>query len=218
MFHIHLRYYNKITWRNNGPICRGWKAYYPPEKQLWVDVLFSAQTLQVSDERDLVYASLGSPLSNGPDGELIIEPDYEAETSAMHVKLAAALIGVPREAPHVLLRVSHDTPSDLENEAVPSWVPRWLSPAKSARKPIPLSWSYEYRTEPYSAGRGASDFSAVVEPGKILRIKALQFDITYTSFPLDTGNLRGNIDFWAPRFRDGKISKPSGRNYSHTPT
>jgi hypothetical protein len=29
IFDIHLTYDNKITWRNNGPICRGWKAYYP---------------------------------------------------------------------------------------------------------------------------------------------------------------------------------------------
>jgi hypothetical protein len=207
MFDIHLTYDNKITWRNNGPICRGWKAYYPVEKQLWVDVLFSARTLQVSDKRDVVYASLGSPLSNKPDGELIIEPDYKMETPPMHVKLAGALMNVPREAPQVLLRVFHGAPSDLENEAVPSWVPRWLPLAKDARNPIPLSWSYEYRTKPYRAGRGGLDFSAVVEPGNILHIKTLRFDtITYTSFPLDTGDLRGNIDSWAPRFRDGKIS------------
>jgi hypothetical protein len=207
MFDIHLTYDNKITWRNNGPICRGWKAYIPQEKQLWVDVLFGAQTLQVSDKRDTVYASLGSPLSTNPDGELIIEPDYKAEALAMHVKLAGALMGVPREAPHVLLRVLHGAPSDLENEAVPSWVPRWLSLAKNNRRPIPLSWSFEYRTKPYRAGRSVSDFSAVVEPGNILHIKVLQFDtITYISFPLDTGDLRDNIDSWAPRFRDGKIS------------
>lgn len=125
----------------------------------------------------------------------------------MHVKLAGALVGVPREAPHVLLRVQHGASSDLENEAVPSWVPRWLPLANNDRNPIPLSWSYEYRTKPYRAGGGVSDFSAVVEPGNILHIKALLFDaITYASFPLETGDLRSNIESWAPRFRDGKTS------------
>lgn len=56
-------YENTPTWRNKSPITIALSGLYPKEKQLYVDLLHSARRLKITDQRDVIYCSLGSPLA-----------------------------------------------------------------------------------------------------------------------------------------------------------
>lgn len=215
---IQCTYSNEATWRTSSPIVNSFVELYPEEKQSYVDLLFSARSLQVTDQRDIVYSSLGSPLALGLDGELMVEPDYTEPLPDLQVRAARALLRSPRDAPHVLLRVTHDAEEELDGDrAVPTWVPRWVTAPASAPAPasgagdeplpIPLTYSYEHRQAPYRASRGSPPFGARAGPGGAITVPGLVFDtLAWTSLLLRARNLVSDVRRWEPRFRDARVS------------
>lgn len=209
---IQCTYANTTTWRTKSPIVNSFVELYPKEKQFYVDLLFSARSLQVTDQRDIVYSSLGSPLALDPDGKLMVEPDYTEPLLALQIRAAHALLRSPRDAPHVLLRVIHSAEEELATEseghhAVPTWVPRWIMASDTEARPIPLTYSFEYRQAPYRASRGSPAFCSETGKDKTLTVTGLIFDtITWTSLLLEAKNLGSDVQEWEPRFREAKMS------------
>lgn len=167
---------NKATWRDKSAIGRLIAAFYPLAMQRYVDLLLCARSLKCTDQRDIIYASLGSPLAYHDDGEIIIAPDYEEPLSALQTRAAKALLRNPREAAHVLLRVSHETEDELEDADVPSWAPRWTSVIDAEVRPIMLSWTFEYRLEAYCASRGSPPFEPLVSQSNVLTVTGFVFN------------------------------------------
>jgi hypothetical protein len=203
---IQLTYRNEPTWRTKALIVSSLEKFYPVEKQLYVDLLMTARFLEVSDQRDIIYSSLGSPLAFDQTGKLMVAPDYNESVHDLHIRAAHAFLQNPREASHVLLRVIHASKEDLNRDGYPTWVPRWYTLKSADAYPKLLTWTYEYRSKPYRASRG-SKFCLEIEPGNILVVTGIIFDtISWISFVLKAPNFRSDIESWEPRFRDSKIS------------
>jgi hypothetical protein len=137
----------------------------------------------------------------------MVEPDYTEPLKDLNIRAAYALLLNPREAPHVLLRVVHNTKEELEDDDYPTLVPRWRTLLDTHPRPIPLTHGYENRLKPYRAGRDSSTFTARTGPGNTITVTGLLFDtVTWISLILKIENLRSNVRLWEPRFRDANIS------------
>jgi hypothetical protein len=204
---IQCTYENTPTWRSKSPVANTLVEFYPKEKQLWVDTLYSARWLKATDQRDYIYSTLGSPLALDQRGELMVEPDYSEPLNDLHIRTARSLLRNPREAPQVLLRVIHHTQEEIDKGACPTWVPRWNPLSDTVPGSIPLTCSYEHRSKPYRAGSGASPFIPEVEPGNIISVTGFIFDtVSWTSFVLKKWDLGSKVNLWDPRFREAKAS------------
>lgn len=202
---IQCTYANKPTWRTKSPAANSLAEFYPKEKQLYVDLLFAARALKVTDLRDTVYASLGSPLALASDGNLMVEPNYREPLDELHIRIARKLLQNPREARHVLLRVIHNTNEELDDGFYPTWVPRWTMFSDTCIRPIPLTCSYEYRMKPYLAGRATSEFTIRYDSGRTITLTGLVFDtVAWVSLALKAHDLRSDAQQWDSRFRDSR--------------
>ncbi|KAI1394361.1 heterokaryon incompatibility protein-domain-containing protein [Hypoxylon trugodes] len=202
---IMCTYCNKPTWRDMTLSAKVVEEVLPLKRKRYVDLLFSARSLQATDQRDIVYSSLGSPLAYYEDGKPMVDPDYNEPLSSLQSKTAIALLRNPREAPYVLLFVTHDSKADVEDDDVPSWAPRWKTFGKSSACPIPLTKNHEYHQMPYRASGCSATFEYLILPGGILTVMGWRFDIlNWTSSRLKPAHLRSNIDKWDPHFRDSK--------------
>lgn len=199
-------YQNTPTWRDKSAIEVALSNLYPKEKQLYVDLLHSARRLKTADQRDVIYSSLGNPLALGQDGKLMVVPDYTEPIDALHVRAARALLLNPREAPHTLLRVVHQTEEDLD-DAFPTWAPRWTTFSDKDAQPLALTYTYEHRLNPYTSGGTNWKFAAQLLPDNVISVAGMRVDaVSWTSLPLRADNLRSNVSLWEPRFRDAKVS------------
>lgn len=201
-------YRNQPTWRYKSPIGRLIASFYPLGKQLYVDLLYCARDLKCTDQRETIYASLGSPLAYYDGGEVMVAPDYEEPLPFLQTRAAKALLRNPSEAPQVLLRVSHATTAELDDPVIPTWAPRWTSLADVPPRPIPLTWTYEHRLNAYCASRDSPPFLGKTAPhSNILATTGFVFDkITWTSFLLRADDLRSNASRWDRRFQNTKLS------------
>ncbi|OCK75795.1 hypothetical protein K432DRAFT_408707 [Lepidopterella palustris CBS 459.81] len=116
------------------------EGLYLLEKQHYVDLLLYARSFQATDQRDIIYSSLGSPLAYYENSEVKVAPDYNESLSSLLVRAACALLRSPRESPYVLLFGTHDSQEELEDDNIPTWVPRWITFDDSSARPIPLTW------------------------------------------------------------------------------
>jgi hypothetical protein len=160
---------------------------------VFLDTLVAGTGLLAFDDRDYVYALLGSPLARFPEGGLIVEPEYNKPLHDVFFDTACALLQHPREAPYVLTHVKHRSSSDLSDPLLPSWVPRWdtgLIPYLIAR---PKFW--------FRAG-GTSAFKFEIRPDKCLAFRGYVFDrIVWVSKVIHEHNFRVNPDNWDDEFR-----------------
>jgi hypothetical protein len=82
-------------------------------------MLVARTGLLAFDDRDHVYALLGSPLARFLEGGLIVELEYNKPLHDVFFDTACALLQHPREAPYVLTRVKHRSSSDLYDPLFP---------------------------------------------------------------------------------------------------
>jgi hypothetical protein len=203
---IQCTYANNPAWKHKSPIVNTRGKYSSPEKKLFVDVLFCARSLKVTDQRDIIYSSLGSTLALDQNGDLMILPDYDESLDDLHIRAARALLLNSREAPQVLSRVTHESKISFNEEDYPTWVPRWTTFSSASARSIPLTWSYEHRRKPYQASSGTS-FESSTDTDNILVVTGFIFDtISWTSLLLKANNLSSDVNFWEPRFKDSNIS------------
>jgi hypothetical protein len=156
--------------------------------------LFCARSLKVTDQRDIIYSSLGSKLALN-DGNLMIRPDYKESLDDLHIRAAHALLLNPKEAPQVLARVIQESKKSFEEEDYPTWVPRWTTFSSIATHPIPLTWSYEHHWKPYRASRGSKTFEHLIKTDNILVVTGFIFDtINWTSLLLKVNNFPSHLN------------------------
>ncbi|SCV49419.1 related to heterokaryon incompatibility protein (het-6OR allele) [Fusarium fujikuroi] len=112
---------NRPTWRDMILFDKILEDLHPAKKQLYVDLLFCARSLRVTDQRDVIYSSLGSPLAHSVNGEVMVAPDYTEPWKQQQIRAAKALLRNPREGPHVLSMIVHDSMAELLDDGIPSW-------------------------------------------------------------------------------------------------
>ncbi|KAK4185307.1 heterokaryon incompatibility protein-domain-containing protein [Podospora australis] len=77
-----------------------------------------------TDARDRIYALLGMSFAgNDPDNELLVQPDYSQNLSAVYTQATRKVLQQDQHL-RVLSTVQHGPELDIDSE-YPSWVPRW---------------------------------------------------------------------------------------------
>jgi len=188
--HIYRTYDNRMTWRTNLPLVRA--DVEDDTIQLFLDVLFAASGMGVSDKRDHVFAFLGGPLSFQPDGTALVEPDYDKDLSDVIYEAACSFLRHPREAPFLLSRVKHFSANSLNDPKTPSWVPRWDVAAEFS-----ISRHYFW----YRAG-GIGNFTPEVRRDKTLAVQGIIIgSVAFTSRIIHKHNLGTDPNAWDEEYR-----------------
>jgi len=183
------RTYDK-TWRTNLPLVQA--NVGDDAIQLFLDVLFAASGMGVSDKRDHIFAFLGGPLSFQPDGTPLVEPDYNKDLSDVNFETACSFLRHPREAPFLLSRVKHFSPNSLNDPKIPSWVPRWDVVAEFS-----ISRHYFW----YRAG-GNGNFMPEVRGDKTLAVQGIIIgSVAFVSRIIHKQNLGTDRNAWDEEYR-----------------
>jgi hypothetical protein len=186
---IHCSYNETMTWRKNLPLIRAEAETYT--SQLFLDVLLAASGMGATDKRDHVFAFLGSPLAYGPDGKLLVEPNYDIEVQDVYHETACSCLRHPREAPYVFSRVKHSIES-LEDLKIPSWVPRWDSYVEFSIS-RPHFW--------YRAG-GDGDFRPSIRRNRTVVAQGIDIGyVAFTSRTIQNHNIGTDPDAWDEEYR-----------------
>jgi hypothetical protein len=189
---VHCTYENAETWRKSMPLIKAKSQKCGERKSLFLDTLVAGSGMLAFDDRDHIYALLGSPLARHLDGQLIIEPDYGKQVHDVYFDTACALLQHPREAPYLLARVKHRSADDVADRAFPSWMPRWDTGWVQYTISRPKFW--------YQAG-GSEVFQTEIRKNKCLALRGFIFDrISWTSRIIHEHNLRVNPDEWDDEF------------------
>jgi hypothetical protein len=98
-----------------------WTAEFPTPN--FVEVLTRAKTLECTDNRDRIYAFLGSPKALvGERKQAVLVPDYEKSYREVYRDFAASWLTKTQDLT-LLSAVEHT--QDTLHDDMPSWVPRW---------------------------------------------------------------------------------------------
>ncbi|EWG49000.1 hypothetical protein FVEG_16381 [Fusarium verticillioides 7600] len=190
---------NRPTWRDMILFSKILEDLHPARKQLYVDLLFYARSLQVTDQRDVIYSSLGSPLAHSFNGEVMVTPDYTEPWEQQQIRAAKALLRNSREGPYVLSMIIHDSEAELLDDQIPSWVPRWNTFDKTSNRPVPLTSTYEYRQKPFRASLGSPLFNPTFPSPDILSVTGWKYDtVAWVSSRLKFVDLQGDLEDWKP--------------------
>jgi hypothetical protein len=119
----HIWYYMR-PWLNDAHGRGFWMLIWPMPN--FVEVLARAKQLHCSDERDRIFAFLGSPKALlGENGAVIMRPDYEKNFREVYLDFATAWLETTQWL-GLLSAVEHTMETFEEDH--PSWVPRWDVP------------------------------------------------------------------------------------------
>jgi hypothetical protein len=188
--HIYRTYDNRVTWRTNLPLVREVMEDY--KNQLFLDVLFAASGMGATDKRDHIFAFLGGPLSFQPDGEPLVEPDYNKHLSDVNYETACSILRHPREAPFLLSRVKHLSLNSLGDPNIPSWVPRWDTATE-----FTISRHYFW----YRAG-GVDNFRHEVREDRTLAVQGIIIgSVAFTSRIIHKHNIGTDPNAWDEEHR-----------------
>ncbi|VZI03242.1 unnamed protein product, partial [Fusarium fujikuroi] len=194
---------NRPTWRDMILFDKILEDLHPAKKQLYVDLLFCARSLRVTDQRDVIYSSLGSPLAHSVNGEVMVAPDYTEPWKQQQIRAAKALLRNPREGPHVLSMIVHDSMAELLDDGIPSWVPRWNTFDQKSTCPVPLISTYEYRQKPFRASLGSPLFNTTFPSPDTLSITGWKYDtVAWVSSRLEFVDLEEDLEEWKPYLRE----------------
>ncbi|KAF5723288.1 heterokaryon incompatibility (het-6OR allele) [Fusarium mundagurra] len=198
---------NQPTWRDKLLANTLLTELHPLDKQLYVDLLFCARSLQATDQRDIIYSFSGSPLAYYSNGEIMVSPDYNETWDKLQARAARAMLRSPREAAHVLSFVIHDSETDLQHATIPSWAPRWKSFDESSIRPLPLTGTFEHRQMPYRAGSIDHSFTPTFISNGVLSIAAWKFcTLRWTSPRLELIELQSDINDWEHCLREKRVT------------
>jgi heterokaryon incompatibility protein (HET) len=197
---IQCSFSNAATWRRSKPFLAYWSDKMKEAPYFFLNVLDTARRLHASDERDFVYAFLGSPAAQGADGRPHVKPDYTSSKTAneVFVDVACALLCHKREAPHVLGFVQHWCEEDVQGRICPSWTPRWNRWE---------CWSIAQPQFWYRAGGPVEQFHGPeIQLRKRLLLTGFQFDqVMWTSSTHDTRNFSIDSSEWDDVFRQARM-------------
>lgn len=154
---------------------------------------------------DILYPR--QSLAYHDDGEVMVPPDYDKTLEFLQVRGAEALLCNLRGAPHLLLHVVHDTSDELDDDIIPSCVPRWTTSLDAITRPMPLSLTYEHRRSEYRASYGSAPFDPSPPQDNILTVMGSRFDtVAWNSPSLRSGHLGRDVSKCDPGYRGNKIS------------
>lgn len=188
---------NRPTWRDKMLVGTILDDLHPLDKQLYVDLLFCARSLQATDPRDVIYSFSGSPLAYYANGEIMISPDYNETWGKLQARTAHALLKSPREAPYVLSLVIHNSQEDLQHATMPSWAPRWKTFDDFGVRPVPLICTYEHRQMPYRAGSVDLRFNPIFLAGGVISVTGLRVNtLVWVSSRLKFIDLQSDVQDW----------------------
>jgi heterokaryon incompatibility protein (HET) len=195
---IQCTYSNTITWRKSTMLLQLLSQKLAPFTVYFSDILNGGRAVSASDKRDHVYAFLGAPQARKPNGDLLIEPDYQKSVEDVYFETASALIRHPREAPWVLANVKHASQEDIDDDNLPSWVPRWDRGIMFYHLGQPQCW--------YRAGGADISFEPEIRPNRSLAVVGFSFDeVIWTSQIIRRENLSLNSSLWDAEFRDSGV-------------
>lgn len=112
---------HSTPWLNDVHGRSFWTADSPTPN--FVEILVRAKTLECKDNRDLIYAFLGSPKALvGERKQIVLVPDYEKSYREVYRDFAVSWLTKTQDL--TLLSAVQHTQDTLQND-MPSWVPRW---------------------------------------------------------------------------------------------
>ncbi|OCL09962.1 hypothetical protein AOQ84DRAFT_402932 [Glonium stellatum] len=102
----------------------GWKSGFP---MTITDVLQTAVSFSATDPRDKVFGLLSHPSAHrGYNNDLLVEPDYTKPPIEIFRDATIKILDTAQNL-RVLASVLHYSEESFQDEACPSWVPRWQS-------------------------------------------------------------------------------------------
>lgn len=174
---------------------------HPLQSGLFLDVLIIGKALNASENKDHIYAFLGSPLSLYDEGRTVVEPDYSKSEEEVNLELADTLLKSP-ESPYVLCFVQHGTADEVTGSKGPSWVPRWRTDTAEWRPTFTIgNIGLGYR-----AGGSPEKMQFQIRDAKVLNVQGLVFDqLSWTSEKLRSRNFRLDSDRWDDNVRTSRM-------------
>ncbi|KAF2651694.1 hypothetical protein K491DRAFT_719585 [Lophiostoma macrostomum CBS 122681] len=137
--------------------------------------------MAATDDRDHIYAFLGSRYAQDESGKPFVEVEYAKSTKEVHVDTARTLLKHPDNGPWTLTPVYHQSPADLLDGSRPSWVPSWNGGKRETRVIGNLNFRYE-------AGGSQDSFAVRILKENILEIKGFLFDKIVWMSPVLSGS------------------------------
>jgi hypothetical protein len=164
---MHAHYGSTESWQFSRPgLAKDDLRYHETRLTL---VLYSTWYLEATDDRDYVYAFLGSAYAQSVDGAPFINVDYTRSVAETYYGVACALLQHPDEGPWVLSAVANNCRQDVLQGEYPSWVPRWN---KNRRTNMLADPTYDFQ----AGGPDRRLFFARIEDQERLRVTGFIFD------------------------------------------
>jgi hypothetical protein len=141
-----------------------WMASTPVPN--FVELLARGKPLGCTDERDRVYAFLGSPKAQvGEDNTMVVRPDYEKGFREVYLELGMAWLEKTKDL-CLLSAVEHT--AETFKEDLPSWVPRWEYPLANDH--------FGLYNQGFDASKGSVNFALEFTFNSRLKVRGLVFD------------------------------------------
>lgn len=157
------------------------------QTQRLADLLNNHKKFDATDPRDKVYAMMHLPPFRREYPGLV--PDYRpANTTAdVYADVALRLLS-SRDPFRVLTMVDANPDEDEKDHRLPSWVPRWHRADK--RSGVSSMW-YQFMSAAVTPdATAAKHITKVPGPGRVLRVRGLEFDVVHDVCGLES---------WGPR-------------------
>lgn len=171
------RHFGRLSWHRSRPALQTVSQIV--RQSSFVDLLIYTSRLRATDERDRVYAFLGSAYAKNEHGQPLLDVNYTASIESVNYNLTSALVLSQVEGPLVLDAVSRDSRYSLKYLQYPTWVPQWHDFLGMAG-PMILS---------FHAGGPSSFFSAEIAESRYLEVAGFVFDeIIWKSTQLESSS------------------------------
>ncbi|ETN41496.1 uncharacterized protein HMPREF1541_03432 [Cyphellophora europaea CBS 101466] len=153
-------------------------------------VVSSCRWLDVSDERDRIYALLGHPVATLPSGEPIILPDYTINARDCLRRFTTQYI---QKTGDLTILAMTEWQDNMPESGSASWVPSWNGP-----RVVPLAW---WGT--YDASRDLP--RQPVLSGDVLHVKGVAVDVISDSWDILAKKARDRRSFRIDTVKDPAI-------------
>jgi RNAse (barnase) inhibitor barstar len=176
----------------------------------FVEVLARGKPLGCTDERDRVYAFLGSPKAQiGEGNTMVMRPDYEKDFREVYLEFGIEWLKKTNDL-CLLSAVEHT--ADTFKEDLPSWVPRWEYPLANDQ--------FGLYNQGFDASKGCVKAAPEFTSNSGLKVRGLIFDTVHfrsgiLAKPISLSEPKTNVLHGLWKYLSGTTSNPLCSIWKH---